>query len=151
MHWVGSRACVAIMLTTIVSAITFSLSTLPAAANSDQAATTQKTDASIGGGEGISDGSVSAARVAVSRICVLGGDTRSIELVRKSAASPAPCEVQQRRPKGRETLWRAENDGHYCVQAFGNYLSRLTSLGFDCGLEIPNSLDRAAAGFDPED
>lgn len=87
----------------------------------------------------------------ISRICVLGNDTRSIELVRESQAKPAPCQVLQRRSATRETLWRAENDGKYCARAFSNYLTRLTSLGFDCGVEIPTSLDRAAAGFDPED
>jgi len=57
---------------------------------------------------------------AVTRICVMANDTRTIELVR--------CE--------------------FCNTAYARYLERLSSLGFDCGLTPPPSLDRASAGFE---
>jgi|GEM_PF-4368008 len=82
------------------------------------------------------------------RMCVKADDTRSIELVRLQANTLAPCEVQQRRNNIRETLWRAENDGEFCSKAYVRYLERLSSLGFDCGLARPPSLDRASAGFE---
>jgi len=79
---------------------------------------------------------------------VMANDTRTIELVRFNPDSIAPCEVQQKRNASRQTLWRAENDGEFCNRAYARYLERLSSLGFDCGLTPPPSLDRASAGFE---
>lgn len=74
--------------------------------------------------------------------CVLGSESRSIELTFLDNVGAVPCEIRETREDGQSrTLWRADHDVSFCQRQMDIHQSRLSSFGWAC---LSDTADRPA-------
>lgn len=87
------------------------------------------------------------AQAQTSYQCTMGDLTRRVEIMHETGVS-VPCEVHYYKdteaPGESQVLWRAMNEEGYCEAKTTEFVARLTSMGWDCGMPAgPVEMDDA--------
>lgn len=73
--------------------------------------------------------------------CVLGPESRTIELTFLDNVGAVPCEIRETREDGQtRALWRANNDVSFCHRQMTVHRSRLHSFGWTCNSDTADAL-----------